>query len=244
MTRSAQPLEAAAPFVLRLPANPPCDASVDGETAVRAPATHRPRRIDVPDVMARALIVGLFLGLAYRIGQDALTSGRPTGLLLLASELLVVVLTLARRTADAVDRRWRVRLIAGLSIAGPFLLRPSVGIGPSLEMVTATVSGIGLAVVVVAKMSLGRSFGLLPANRGIVSSGLYRLVRHPIYLGYLFTHGAFLAANPSWWNVAALATADVALLVRSAYEEDTLLHDPAYAQYRSRVRWRVVPGVF
>ena len=37
------------------------------------------------------------------------------------------------------------------------------------------------------KLSLGRSFGLMPANRGVVSTGMYRLVRHPIYLGYLVT---------------------------------------------------------
>ena len=244
MTRTAQPFPATTPFVVPDRANPPRPSSVDGGTEGPPLAAHRRRRIDLPDLVARALIVGLFLGLAFRIGQDALTTGRPTGLLLLASELLVVVLTLARRKTDTVDRRWRTRLIAGVSILGPFLLRPSDGMGPSLEMMTATVSAVGLAIVVVAKMSLGRSFGLLPANRGIVSSGLYRLVRHPIYLGYLFTHGAFLVANPSWWNVAALATADVALLVRSAYEEDTLLQDPAYVRYTNRVRWRVVPGVF
>ena len=205
MTQSAQPLPAAAPFVIPARTNPPRPSSVDGGTEGPPLAAHRRRRIDLPDLVARALIVGLFLGLAFRIGQDALTSGRPTGLLLLASELLVVVLTLARRKAGTIDRRWRTRLIAGVSIIGPFLL---------------------------------------PANRGIVSSGLYRLVRHPIYLGYLFTHGAFLVANPSWWNLAALATADVALLVRSAYEEETLRQDPVYARYATRVRWRVVPGVF
>ena len=42
--------------------------------------------------------------------------------------------------------------------------------------------------VVVGKISLGRSFGLIPANRGIVSTGLYRLARDSIYLGYLITH--------------------------------------------------------
>ena len=224
MTRQAQPFDTATPFVLP---TPPRATAAHRDTAVTAGARARPRGLDFPDIIARALIVGLFLSLAYRIGQDALVSGRPTGLLLLASELLVVLFTLVRRRTDDVDRRWRVRLIAGLSIAGPFLLRPGVGGGPSLEMVTATVSAIGLVIVVVAKMSLGRSFGLLPANRGIVSSGLYRLVRHPIYLGYLFTHGAFLAANPTWWNLLALAAADVALLVRSAYEEETLAHDPA-----------------
>ena len=244
MTQSAHRLPATAPFVVPARANPIRPSSADTDTETRAPASHPRLRIDLPDLVARALIVGLFLGLAFRVGQDALVSGRPTGLLLLASELLVVILTLARRKAGTVDRRWRTRLIAGISILGPFLLRPSDGIWPSVEMMTAAVSAVGLAIVVVAKMSLGRSFGLLPANRGVVSSGLYRLVRHPIYLGYLFTHGAFLVANPSWWNVAALATADVALLVRSAYEEETLRQDPVYARYTTRVRWRVVPGVF
>lgn len=243
MSRSAQSIPATTSFDVPGPVHLPAPSSLDQATDVRASGVHPRRRIDLPDVIARALIVGLFLGLAFRIGEDALATGRPTGLLLLASELLVVVLTLVRRRADTVDRRWRTRLIAGISILGPFLLRPSDGMGLSLEVMTATVSAVGLAIVVVAKMSLGRSFGLLPANRGIVSTGLYRLVRHPIYLGYLFTHGAFLVANPSWWNVAALATADVALLVRSAYEEQTLRKDPAYRRYMQRVRWRIVPGL-
>ena len=199
---------------------------------------------DPADTLARVIIVGLFLGLAYRVGQDVLDNGSLTGLLLLCSELLVVVLTLARRSAIDIDRSWQVRLIATASMAGPFLLRPASGIGPFLEVYTVPVSIIGLAIVVGGKVALGRSFGLLPANRGVVSSGLYRVVRHPIYLGYVLTHGAFLAANPSWWNVVALGTADAALMVRTSCEEKTLLRDPAYARYHQHVRWRLVPGVF
>ena len=199
---------------------------------------------NLSDAVARAVIVGLFLGLAYRIGQDALASGRPTGLLLLASELLVVVLTLVRRAAVDIDRSWHVRVIAAVSMTGPFLLRPASGVGPFLEPYTVALSTIGLAVVVAGKLALGRSFGLLPANRGVVSSGAYRVVRHPIYLGYVLTHGAFLAANPSWWNVVALGVADAALVLRATYEEGTLLQDPLYARYRRQVKWRLVPGVF
>jgi protein-S-isoprenylcysteine O-methyltransferase Ste14 len=44
----------------------------------------------------------------------------------------------------------------------------------------------------------------MPANRGVVSSGLYRLVRHPIYMGYLITHAGFLLANPTVWNIGML----------------------------------------
>jgi len=220
-------------------------ASAAEQAGVTAPVTGRgPLSRDLGDTVARAVIVGLFLGLAYRVGLDALASGRPTGLLLLVSELLVVVLTLARRTAIDIDRSWRVRWIAAVSITGPFLLRPATGMGPSLEVYASAVSVIGLGIVVAGKIALGRSFGLLPANRGVVSSGLYRVVRHPIYLGYLLTHGAFLATNPSWWNALALATADAALLIRASYEEMTLRRDQAYARYLGQVRWRLLPGVF
>jgi protein-S-isoprenylcysteine O-methyltransferase Ste14 len=93
-------------------------------------------------------------------------------------------------------------------------------------------------------VALGRSFGLVPANRGVVAAGPYRLVRHPIYLGYLVTHLAFVVANPLWWNVWMLGVADTALVVRLLYEERTLARDARYVNYRERVRWRLVPGVF
>jgi protein-S-isoprenylcysteine O-methyltransferase Ste14 len=93
-------------------------------------------------------------------------------------------------------------------------------------------------------MTLGRSFGLMPANRGVVSSGVYRVVRHPIYLGYLFTHVAFLFATPSTWNIAALLAADAALLMRAVCEEHTLSQDSQYRAYQQTVRWRVCPGLF
>jgi protein-S-isoprenylcysteine O-methyltransferase Ste14 len=99
-------------------------------------------------------------------------------------------------------------------------------------------------IVVLGKMSLGRSFGLSPANRGVVSTGMYRFMRHPIYFGYLITHVAFIAANPAGWNLLVLAAADIALMFRAVCEEQTLAQDPAYRAYMERVRWRVVPRLF
>ena len=63
--------------------------------------------------------------------------------------------------------------------------------------------------------------------------GLYRIVRHPIYLGYLLTHIPFLAAHPSGWNVAVLVAGDAALIVRALYEEQTLGRDPQYVRVLS-----------
>jgi protein-S-isoprenylcysteine O-methyltransferase Ste14 len=196
------------------------------------------------DLVARAVIVVLFSFMAIRFGADFLSTGRVTGLLLLVSEALVVVLTVIRRSAAAVDRSVRARLLTALSMLGPPLLQPAHVTALLPQTMTVAVSAIGLAVVIAGKVTLGRSFGLMPANRGVVSSGLYRLVRHPIYLGYLITHVAFLLATPSAWNIAALLAADAALLARAVCEEQTLSRDERYRTYQQAVRWRVCPGVF
>jgi len=201
-------------------------------------------RMDPLDLASKAIIVSLFTLFAVRIGADIRATGRLTGLLLLASESLVVVLTMFRRSAGQVDRSMRARLLTALSMIGPPLVKPSL-VAPWLPgAATVAISAVGLAIVCAGKISIGRSFGLLPANRGIVSSGLYRVLRHPIYAGYLVSHLAFLAANPIAWNAAALVLADAALLRRAVCEEGTLAQDPDYRSYMQRVRWRVLPGLF
>jgi protein-S-isoprenylcysteine O-methyltransferase Ste14 len=195
------------------------------------------------EITARMVIVVLFSFMAFRIGRDFLNTGRLTGLLLLASEALVVVLTVFRRASSEVDRSLRARILTTLSLMGPVLIMPAAA-GFVPELATVTTSACGLLIVIGGKLSLGRSFGVMPANRGVVSSGLYRLVRHPIYLGYLVTHVGFLAANPTIWNLLTLVGADVALLIRAVCEEQTLAHDVAYREYQQRTRWRVIPGVF
>lgn len=195
------------------------------------------------DLAARATIVVLFSLMAVRFGADFLATGRVTGLFLLLSETLVVVLTVMRRSAATVDRSVRARVLTGVSTLGPPLLAPAA-IAMVPESVTIAMSCAGLSVVIAGKITLGRSFALLPANRGVVSSGVYGIVRHPIYLGYLITHLAFLMANPTLWNVLALLAADTALLARAVCEEQTLALDPKYRDYQSRVRWRVAPGLF
>jgi protein-S-isoprenylcysteine O-methyltransferase Ste14 len=211
------------------------------------PFSLAPARLDAErfgDIAARAVVIVLFSMMAIRFGSDFLATGHMTGLLLLVSETLVVVLTVMRRSAAAVDRSMRARLLTALSMLGPPLLQPGHAVALLPQSVTVAASMVGLAIVIAGKVTLGRSFGLMPANRGVVSSGLYRLVRHPIYLGYLITHVAFLVATPSAWNIAALLAADAALLARAVCEEQTLSRDERYRAYQQTVRWRVCPGVF
>ena len=221
----------AVPIALRVPA---AAGAADYSTQARHMA----------DLAARAAIIVLFTMMAIRFGSDFFATGRITGLFLLASEALVVMLTVVRRSAITVDRSLRARVLTTVSMLGPPLLAPAAVLPLAPEAVTVALSCAGLCVVIAGKITLGRSFALLPANRGIVSSGLYRIVRHPIYMGYLVTHIAFLVASPSLWNIVALVAADTALLARAVCEEKTLATDSAYQEYQTRVRWRVAPGVF
>jgi protein-S-isoprenylcysteine O-methyltransferase Ste14 len=214
---------------------------------LQAPYEMTSARLDaerLSDILSRAVIIVMFSFMAVRFGADFLQTGRLTGLLLLVSEMLVVALTVLRRAAATVDRSVRARLLTTVSLLGPPLVQPAHVTALLPQSATVAASIVGLAIVIAGKVTLGRSFGLMPANRGVVSSGVYRIVRHPIYLGYLITHVAFLFATPSAWNIAVLVVGDAALLLRAVCEEQTLARDARYREYQQLVRWRVCPGLF
>jgi protein-S-isoprenylcysteine O-methyltransferase Ste14 len=196
------------------------------------------------DLLARAVIAGLFTLLSINLFADFMRTGRVTGLLLVAGESLVVVLTIVRRRARLVDRTAAAAVITAVSLAAPPLLRAGQAASLAPDGMTAMISALGLGLVVVGKIALGRSFGVAPANRGVVVRGPYTLVRHPIYTGYLVTHVGFLMANPTPWNISVLLIADTALVLRALMEERVLSGDADYQTYCQRVGWHLVPGVF
>jgi protein-S-isoprenylcysteine O-methyltransferase Ste14 len=196
------------------------------------------------DLLARTAVGVLFVLLSIAVLEDFARTRRVTGLLLLVSEAMVVVFTIIRRRTNIVDRSVTAMVITMLSTFGPYLLRPSSGPALLPDVVTALISGVGLSLVIAGKLTLGRSFGLVPANRGVVESGPYLFVRHPIYAGYLIAHLAFLAANPRPMNIAVVAITDSALVIRALLEERVLGRDARYRSYCGRVGWHLVPRVF
>ena len=216
------------------------------EAAYRAP--RRPTRRRPPRLQAsspsKVFILTLFSSMAMRMAQD-FRRDRPRDRPAAARQRS------ARRGADARAPHRRpssiaagARLLTMLATFGPPLVRPRRRrVAP--ESLTSRSPSIGLIIVVLGKLSLGRSFGLTPANRGVVSTGLYRkFVRHPIYLGYLITHLGFVIANPADWNLVRARRrrrgADAARDLRGADAGA----GPEYRAYMERVRWRIVPRVF
>lgn len=143
----------------------------------------------------------------------------------------------------------RIDLHAFLSTIFPVFLLPCLlsAEGASSGLLAWTGVGlelIGVAVSQVARIYMGRSFGILPGNRGIVSKGPFGLVRHPIYAGWFILTVGYLASYPSWMNcLITLATLPF-MMWRIRLEEDLLAADPDYRKYSRLVPSRLIPGVY
>src|SRR5262245_10378049 len=214
----------------------------------------------VLDVTERAVVLVLFLFFANKMlprfaelivteiaHPELLWLAASTNLeaaLLVISESLGVFLILTRRSATTVSTRpldWALSLMA---VNAPLLVVPA---GASVFMplqIATTLMLAGMIIQISAKAALWRSFGLVPANRGIKTRGPYRFVRHPMYSGYTLTHIGFLLGFPSLQNSLLYFTAFLIEVVRIFREELILNQDPLYPAYAARVRYRLLPWVF
>lgn len=102
----------------------------------------------------------------------------------------------------------------------------------------------GTALGVWARVSLGRSFGILPARREIVVDGAYRYVRHPIFTAAFLTNFGYLMGHYSLIGLLVFVSGQALTYVKAGIEENFLSQDPAYAAYRQQVKWRFLPGFY
>jgi len=94
----------------------------------------------------------------------------------------------------------------------------------------------GEALAVAAMLSLGRSFSIFSEVRELVSTGLYRWVRHPLYLGEMIAVWGYVLAWPAPWSFACAVVFTGLQSWRALVEERLLLaHEPGYEAYRARV---------
>lgn len=194
-------------------------------------------------ILSRVLPASYFTLSCIAFWNSFLETGKWTSIFWMVSEGAVVVLLVVRRPSSNISRS-PMDWVAG--VAGSFLV---LLVRPSGAMLAPDAAGFALQLFgtllhLYAKATLGRSFGIVAANRGVVVEGPYRLVRHPIYLGYLITHAGFLLSNWSLWNLAIYASAYIFQVARIFAEERILMADGKYGEYLQSVRYRMIPGVF
>jgi protein-S-isoprenylcysteine O-methyltransferase Ste14 len=111
-----------------------------------------------------------------------------------------------------------------------------VNTDPWLAGVGLALFALGLAFAIWARIHIGRNWGtpmMEKTEPELVTSGPYRLVRHPIYSGFLVA-GIGTATALSWWWLTAVVLAGVYFLYSARVEERYLTDEfPAiYPTYK------------
>jgi protein-S-isoprenylcysteine O-methyltransferase Ste14 len=169
---------------------------------------------------------------------------RVTLVMLMFTEAVTLLYALCTRVPR--QRDWNPLSVVLAVSATYYLLAFSMAPGLHLipEKLAAAIQLTGFLISLWAKLSLRRSFGILPANRGVVTSGIYRFIRHPMYCGYFVRDLGFLLPNFGWQNLLVVIVHWSLQTGRILREERVLKSDAAYGRYAEKVRFRILPGVF
>jgi len=111
-------------------------------------------------------------------------------------DMLAVWLLLTRKNSVS-DSQNSLMYLSYFSSAMPFIyLNESVSsnnVSTTINILTT----LGFCLSTLALIDLGKSFGVSPAKRHVVNTGVYKFFNHPMYLGYAIAEAGFIFVNRS-----------------------------------------------
>lgn len=114
-----------------------------------------------------------------------------------------------------------VAMLAYVSSAIPlFYFGPAGEMATGLRLASEILVIAGYALATLALIELGRSFGISPANRGLIKGGIYRHFRHPMYVGYCIAEAGLCLIN--FYNAILLPVSLLFYFLRSKREQSAL----------------------
>jgi protein-S-isoprenylcysteine O-methyltransferase Ste14/uncharacterized membrane protein (UPF0127 family) len=245
--RAISPRIANATSVLELPVGTLARAGLVPGAQVEIDTARGPAPVDYLAIFG-AIGCNLAVAALYALFAVAhLQFGRRTGqwatvVPIVAQEAMLVVLFVTRRASIATTSRPLDWVIGVLGTLLPFLMR-ATGESRALGWPGGGIQTAGLSLAIAGLASLGRSVGVVAANRGVQTRGVYRWVRHPVYAAYALSLVGYALAHPSARNLIIVVTTLLSFAARASAEERLLARDPAYRAYLAETRWRFVPGL-
>jgi protein-S-isoprenylcysteine O-methyltransferase Ste14 len=105
--------------------------------------------------------------------------------------------------------------------------------------------GLGVVALVIVQNSYASSTVRVQADQKVVSTGLYGMVRHPMYTGNLIMMVGIPLALGSYWGLVFVLPGLIVLALRIR-DEEKLLQDEltGYREYTQTVRYRLAPGMW
>ncbi len=105
--------------------------------------------------------------------------------------------------------------------------------------------GLGIAMLVVIQNEYAAANVTVESGQTVVSTGLYRLVRHPMYTGNIILMAGIPPALGSYWGWVFVLPGLVVLVLRIRDEEDLLRRElSGYRDYQSQVQYRLLPHLW
>lgn len=120
---------------------------------------------------------------------------------------------------------------------------------PIVQYIAAFLITVGYGVSVWA-MAVNRFFSAvarIQSDRGhtVVTTGPYRIVRHPSYAGGVLASIAIPFMLNTLWALIPTLLSLIPLIVRTVHEDRMLINDlDGYAEYATRTRFRLFPGIW
>lgn len=191
---------------------------------------------------ANLLLVLVFGHFLYDFVIDFAINMRVSILIMMVYESMLVFFLLTRAMPTDVSTNpydWFV------SIAGtwlPLLMRPGWEINENDVLQILQIGGLTISLL--GLLSLNKSFGIVAANRGVKTNGVYAYVRHPLYSGYIISLGSFVLQNVTFRNLILYVLLVIFLILRILSEEKFLAKDVTYRCYVQKTEWRLIPFVW
>ncbi len=193
------------------------------------------------ETVANITLVVFYSFFIYRFSVHYIETHRVSSLLYVLVESMFVIMAFTRRKPSQISTSFTTWIIAFSGALLPLLALPTgtrdYFAPQALQFLSVLLQGYGI-------LSLNKSFGLVAANRGIITGGFYRFIRHPLYFSYFIGIAGFLINHFSFYNAFLFSVFGMCQLQRIRHEETLLCHDPDYKAYMKITRWRLLPYVY